>query len=87
MPKIKAKTLRREKMLMEHLKKFNNLNKQDQILNLDYFGVEIGCYASDLDAKCYQKVPLPEITEIEEYEYYSVYFLETIRTMSSTKSN
>ena len=24
MPKIKAKTLRREKMLMEHLNKFNN---------------------------------------------------------------
>ena len=27
MPKIKAKTLRREKMLMEHLNKFNNLKK------------------------------------------------------------
>ena len=28
MPKIKAKTLRREKMLMEHLNKFNNLKNR-----------------------------------------------------------
>ena len=37
----------------------------DQILNVDYFAVELGCYASDLDAKDYQKVPLPELSEIE----------------------
>ena len=68
MPKIKAKTLRREKMLMEHFNKFNNLKKESQILNIDYFAVELGCYASDLDAKDYQKVPLPELSEIEENE-------------------
>ena len=67
MPKIKAKTLR-EKMLLEHLNKFNNLKKEDQILNIDYFAVELGCYASDLDAKDYQKVPLPELSEIDENE-------------------
>ena len=66
MPKIKAKTLRREKMLMEHFNKFNNLKKESQILNIDYFAVELGCYASDLDAKDYQKVPLPELSEIDE---------------------
>ena len=53
MPKIKAKTLRREQKLMEHLNKFNNLKKEDQILNIDYFAVEIGFYASDLDANSY----------------------------------
>ena len=37
MPKIKAKSLRREQKLMEHLNKFNNLKKEDQILNIDYF--------------------------------------------------
>ena len=42
MPKIKAKTLRREQKLMEHFNKFNNLKKEDQILNIDYFAVEIG---------------------------------------------
>ena len=72
MPKIKAKTLRREKMLMEHLNKFNNLKKQDQILNIDYFAVEIGCYASDLDAKSFEKVPPPELCEIEENESDSI---------------
>ena len=46
---------------MEHLNKFNNLKKEDQILNIDYFAVEIGCYASDLDAKSYEKVPPPEL--------------------------
>ena len=65
MPKIKAKTLRREEMLMKHFNKFNNLKKESQILNIDYFAVELGCYASDLDAKDYQKVPLPELSEIE----------------------
>ena len=68
MPKIKAKTLRREKMLLEHFNKFNNLKKEDQILNIDYFAVELGCYASDLDAKDYEKVPPPELNEIEENE-------------------
>ena len=29
--------------------------------------VELGCYASDLDGKDYQKVP-PELSEIEENE-------------------
>ena len=52
---IKAKTLRREQKLMEHLNKFNNLKKEDQILNIGYFAVEIGCYASDLVAKSYDK--------------------------------
>ena len=53
-------------MLMEHFNKFNNLKKEDQILNIDYFAVELGCYASDLDAK--EKVPAPELNEIEENE-------------------
>ena len=30
--------------------------------------VELGCYASDLDAKDYEKVPSPEINEIEIHE-------------------
>ena len=59
-------------MLMEHLNKFNNLKKQDQILNIDYFAVEIGCYASDLDAKSFEKVPTPELCEIEENESDSI---------------
>ena len=89
MPKIKAKTLRREKMLMEHLNKFNNLKKQDQILNIDYFAVEIGCYASDLDAKSFEKVPPPELCEIEENESdsistNSVKFLMTLRRRTKT---
>ena len=63
---LKAKTLRREKMLLEHFNKFNNLKKESQIPNIDYFTVELECYASDLDAKDYQKVPLPELSEIDE---------------------
>ena len=58
-------------MLIENLTKFNNLKKEDQILNIDYFAVELGCYASDLDAKSYEKVPPPELSEIEENEYDS----------------
>ena len=82
MPKIKAKTLRREKMLMEHFNKFNNLKKEDQILNIDYFAVELGCYASDLDAKDYEKVPAPELNEIEENESdsNSIPFSMTLRS-------
>ena len=53
---------------MKHFNKFNNLKKEDQILNIDYFAVELGCYASDLDAKDYEKVPPPELNEIEENE-------------------
>ena len=47
---------------------FNNLKKETQILNIDYFAVELGCYASDLDTKDYQKVSPPELSEIEENE-------------------
>ena len=50
----------------ESLCPFNNLKKEDQILTIVYFAVEIGCYASDLDAKSYEKVPPPELNEIEE---------------------
>ena len=35
---------------------------------MNEFAVELGCYASDLDAKDYQKVPPPELSEIEENE-------------------
>ena len=82
MPKIKAKTLRREKMLMEHFNKFNNLKKESQILNIDYFAVELGCYASDLDAKDYERVPAPELNEIEENESdsNSIPFSMTLRS-------
>ena len=34
--------------------------------NIDYFAVELGCYASDRDAKSYEKVPPPELNEIEK---------------------
>jgi len=85
MPKIKAKTLRREKMLMEHLTKFNNLKKDDQILNIDYFAVELGCYASDLDAKSYEKVPPPELSEIEENESDSTSMTFTMTLRSRKK--
>ena len=44
MNKIKPKTLKREKLLLEHLQKFYSLEKADQILNLDYFATEIGYY-------------------------------------------
>ena len=67
---------------------FNNLKKQDQILNIDYFAVEIGCYASDLDAKSFEKVPLPEISVIQESESNSDSFFDNLglRTRSQTKS-
>ena len=55
-------------MLLELFNKFNNLKKESQILNIDYFAVELGCYASDLDVKSYEKVPPPELNEIEENE-------------------
>ena len=37
-------------------------------MNIDYFAVELGCYASDLDAKDYEKVPPSELNEIEIHE-------------------
>ena len=63
--------------------------KEDQILNIDYFAVEIGCYASDLDAKSFEKVPPPELCEIEENESdsistNSVKFLMTLRRRTKT---
>ena len=60
---------------------FNNFKKEDQILNIDYFAVELGCYASDLDAKDYEKVPPPELNEIEEKESdsTSITFSMTLR--------
>ena len=36
----------------------------------DYFAVEIGCYASDVDAKSYEKVPPPELNEIEKNRHF-----------------
>ena len=62
-------------MLMEHFKKFNNLNKKDQILNID--------------AKSFEKVPPPELSEIEENESdsistNSVTFLMTLRRRTKT---
>ena len=38
------------------------------MLKIDCFEVELGFYASDLDAKDYQKVSPPELREIEENE-------------------
>ena len=35
---------------------------------MNEFAVELGCYASDLDANDYQKVPPPELSEIKENE-------------------
>ena len=74
MSKIKPKYLNREKNLIEALESFENLSHEDQInlLNLEYYCIEFGCYTSDLDAvdfgKDFQKVPEPELDEIQEYE-------------------
>ena len=68
MPKIKPKYLKRETKLIETLEIFENLSEEDQILNLEYFCIEFGCYTSDLDAanfgKEFQKVPEPDLQEI-----------------------
>ena len=74
---------------MEHFKKINNSSKKAQILNIDYFAVELGCYASDLDAKSFEKVPPPELSEIEENDSdsistNSVTFLMTLRRRTKT---
>ena len=36
---------------MEHFNRFDDFKKGDQNLNIDYFAVQLGCYALDLDTK------------------------------------
>ena len=58
--------------MIEALESFENLSHEDQILNVEYYCIEFGCYTSDLDAidfgKDFQKVHEPELDEIQEYE-------------------
>ena len=72
MSKIKPKYLNREKNLIAALELFENLSHEDQFLNLVYYCTEFGCYTSDLDAidfgKEFQKVPEPNLEEIQEIE-------------------
>ena len=51
MNESKPKTLRREKELLDQLQKLYSLQKADQIQNLDYFAIQIGCYTFDLNAE------------------------------------
>ena len=68
MSKIKPKYLKREKELIAALESFESLTHEDQILNLEYYCIEFGCYTSDLDAidyeKDFQKVPELDLKEI-----------------------
>ena len=64
MNKIKPKTLRREKELLEQLQNFYSLEKADQIQNLDYFATQIGCYTCDYNAEYFDKVPSPTLTRL-----------------------
>ena len=66
MPKIKPQTLKREQKLLEHISKFSKLPKTDQIANIEYFSIEMGCYASNLDAKFFEKVPPPCPLDIQD---------------------
>ena len=72
MSKIKPKYLKREKELIAALESFESLTHEDQILNLEYYCIEFGCYTSDLDAidfgKDFQKVPGSHLEEIQEIE-------------------
>ena len=66
--KIKPKTLKREKELLEQLQKFYSLEKANQIQNLDYFATQIGCYTCDYNAEYFDKVPRPTLSEIQDSE-------------------
>ena len=72
MSKIKPKYLKREKESIEALESFESLTHEDQILNIEYYCIEFGCYTSDLDAidfgKDFQKVHEPDLEEIQEIE-------------------
>ena len=80
MNKIKPKTLKREKELLEQLQKFFSLEKADQIQNLDYFAVQIGCYTSDLNSEYFDKVPSPSLSEIQDSEKDSFLSMRDILT-------
>ena len=84
MPKIRLKYLNRETNLIKCLEAFENLSHEDQIINLEYYYIEFGCYTSELDAvsfgKEFQKVPEPDLDEIQEIESASfLSFNETLR--------
>ena len=68
MNKIKAKHLAREKVLMTKFLEYFNLEKTDQIENLEYFCVDIGCYTSNLTAESFKLAPTPSLQEIQEIE-------------------
>ena len=50
MNKIKPKYLNREKNLIEALESFENQSQEHQILNLEYYSIEFGCYTTEFDA-------------------------------------
>ena len=90
MNKIKPKYLNREKNLIEALESFENLSQEHQILNLGYYCIEFGCYTSELDAvdfgKDFQKIPEPDLEEIQDIESASfLSFREILSQWFATK--
>ena len=78
MNKIKPKTLEREENLIMRLENYCDLDKIDQINNLDYFATEIGCYASDYNADYFGKAPNLTLNEVQEHEGDSFLSLKDI---------
>ena len=72
MNRIKPRYLAREKDLISKFSEYFNLGKIDQIENLVYFCVDIGCYTSNLTTESFKLVPKPNLQEIQENE--SAYF-------------
>ena len=69
MSKIRIKTLEREKVILDHYSNLSSLQKTDQIANLEYFCIQMGCHTSTLDAEYFGKVPSPTLKEIQDFAY------------------
>ena len=69
MSKIRIKTLEREKVILDHYSNLSSLQKTDQIANLEYLCIQMGCHTSTFDAEYFGKVPSPTLKEIQDFAY------------------
>ena len=60
---------RKKKVILDHYSNLSSLQKTDQIANLEYLCIQMGCHTSTLDAEYFGKVPSPTLKEIQDFAY------------------